>query len=161
MVWGRGYYSDVCVLKPKSRGQLRLADTDPFTAPRIDLNLLSDADDEATLLRGAKLLRRILASPHLTSGTAKELVPGPGVETDEELLSVIHSRLGTAYHPVGTLRMGAPDDARTVVDPKLSVVGLDNVRVADASVMPDVIAGNTNAASMMIGEAAGEFMLEG
>ncbi len=88
-------------------------------------------------------------------------MPGPDVETDEELLDVIHSRLGTAYHPVGTLRMGAPDDARTVVNPKLSVVGLDNVRVADASVMPDVIAGNTNAASMMIGEAAGEFILEG
>ncbi len=159
VVWGRGYYSDVCVLKPKSRGRLQLADADPYSPPRIDLNLLSDPDDEATLLRGAKLLRRILASRHLTSGTAEELVPGPDVQSDEDLLGMIHARLGTAYHPVGTLRMGARDDARTVVDPQLAVIGLDNVRVADASVMPEVIAGNTNAASMMIGDAAGGFML--
>ncbi len=159
VVWGRGYYSDVCVLKPKSRGRLQLADADPFSAPSIDLNLLSDPDDEATLLRGAKLLRRILASHHLTLGTAQELVPGPDVQSDDDLRDMIHARLGTAYHPVGTLRMGARDDARTVVDPQLSVVGLENVRVADASVMPDIIAGNTNAASMMIGDAAGGFML--
>ncbi len=160
VVWGRGYYSDVCVLKPKSRGRLQLSDAGPMSSPRIDLNLLSDPSDEATLLRGAKLLRRILASSHLATGGAKELVPGPDVRTDDELLSLIHARLGTAYHPVGTLRMGRADDHRSVVDPKLSVIGLENVRVADASIMPDVVAGNTNAPTMMIGEAAAEFLLE-
>ena len=160
VVWGRGYYSDVCVLKPKSRGRLTLGDADPFSAPIIDLNLLAEPEDEATLLRGARLLRRILASEHLRSGSATELVPGPDVQTDDELLAMIHARLGTAYHPVGTLRMGAVSDPRSVVDPRLSLIGTENVRVADASVMPDVIAGNTNAASMMIGSAAAEFMLE-
>ncbi len=158
VVWGRGYYSDVCVLKPRSRGQLRLLSADPGFAPSIDLNLLSDPEDEVTLLRGAKLLRRILANPALTSGSARELVPGPDVDTDEDLLAMIHARLGTAYHPVGTCRMGAPDDARSVVDPELKVIGLENLRVADASIMPELIAGNTNAASMMIGDAAAGFI---
>ncbi|MEM9688856.1 MAG: GMC family oxidoreductase N-terminal domain-containing protein [Pseudomonadota bacterium] len=158
VVWGRGYYCDVCVLKPNSRGRLRLNGPDPHSPPCIDLNLLADADDEATLLRGARLLRHILASDHLTGGTATELVPGPEVSSDDALRSMIHSRLGTAYHPVGTLRMGAKNDARSVVDPTLSVIGIDNLRVADASVMPEIIAGNTNAASMMIGTAAADFL---
>ncbi len=159
VVWGRGYYSDVCVLKPRSRGRLTLASTDPAVPPLIDLNLLSDPEDEATLMRGAKLLRRILANPNLKTGDARELVPGPAVETDDDLRALIRERLGTAYHPVGTLRMGARSDARSVVDPELRLIGVDNVRVADASIMPEVIAGNTNAASMMIGDAAADFML--
>jgi choline dehydrogenase-like flavoprotein len=160
VVWGRGYYSDVCLLKPKSRGRLSLAARDPRAAPNIDLNLLADPDDDATLLDGAKLLRRILRSPHLKTGDARELIPGPNVASDEELRAMIHERLGTAYHPVGTCRMGPAGHAETVVDPRLSLVGIDNVRVADASIMPEVIAGNTNAASMMIGEAAAEFIAE-
>jgi len=158
IVWGRGYYADVCVLKPRSRGRLRLAAADSSVAPDIDLNLLSHPDDEATLLRGAKLLRRLLASPHLATRKAQELVPGPGVRSDNELREMIHDRLGTAYHPVGTCRMGRPDDPQTVVDPQLGVVGLDNVRVADASVIPENIAGNTNAVSMLIGETAADFI---
>ncbi len=158
VVWGRGYYSDVCLLKPRSRGRLRLAAKDPRAAPAIDLNLLADADDDTTMLEGAKLLRRILASPHLRTGNARELVPGPDVGGDEELRAMIHERLGTAYHPVGTCRMGPADQAESVVDPRLRLIGLDNVRVADASIMPEIIAGNTNAASMMIGEAAAEFI---
>ena len=161
VVWGRGYYSDVCVLKPKSRGRLRLASADPAEMPLIDLNLLADPQDQATLLRGARLLRRILANPALRTGDAEELVPGPGVGSDDELMAMIHARLGTAYHPVGTCRMGSKTDPRSVVDPELCVVGLENVRVADASVMPEVIAGNTNAASMMIGDAAAEFIQRG
>lgn len=158
VVWGRGYYSDVCLLKPKSRGRLSLAARDPRAAPAIDLNLLADPDDEATMLAGAKLLRRILASPHLKTGDAEELVPGPAVNTDDELRAMIHQRLGTAYHPVGTCRMGPASDDTSVVDPRLRLIGMDNVRVADASIMPEVIAGNTNAASMMIGEAGAEFI---
>lgn len=158
VVWGRGYYSDVCLLKPKSRGRLRLASPDPVAPPDIDLNLLADPDDDAALLRGAKLLRKILANPALKTGNARELVPGPAAKTDDELRDVIHARLGTAYHPVGTCRMGPADHPESVVDPRLRVVGLDNVRVADASVMPEIIAGNTNAISMVIGEAAAEFI---
>ena len=113
------------------------------------------------MLRGARLLRELLARPELKTGDAEELVPGPTVTNDEELEEYIAQRLGTAYHPVGTCRMGSADDSRSVVDPKLRVIGLENVRVADASVMPEVVAGNTNAPSMMIGDAAVEFLREG
>ena len=154
VVWGRGYYSDVCLLKPESRGRLTLAAADPRTAPKIDLNLLHEDGDRRTLLAGAKLLRRILANPALKTGDARELVPGPDVKTDEDLMRLIEDRLGTAYHPVGTCRMGAADDGRAVVDPELKVRGTENVRVVDASVMPEIVAGNTNAPCMMIGEMA-------
>ncbi|MDJ0699633.1 MAG: GMC family oxidoreductase N-terminal domain-containing protein [Woeseiaceae bacterium] len=161
LVWGRGYYSDVCLLKPRSRGELRLASRDPRAEPIIDLNLLDDEADRRTMLAGAKLLRAILARPELKSGNARELVPGPGVASDEELWDLIASRLGTAYHPVGTCRMGNADDPRCVVDPSLRVIGLENVRVADASVMPEIVAGNTNAPSMIIGEVAADRMKRG
>ncbi len=155
---GRGYYSDVCLLKPKSRGKLALRSPDPGKAPAIALNLLSDESDQDAMLRGAKLLRRMLAHPKLKTRDATELVPGPDVRTDEDLMQFIHQKLGTAYHPVGTCRMGRAGDPQSVVDPELRVVGLDNVRVADASVMPEVIAGNTNAATMMIADRAVEFI---
>ena len=155
-VWGRGYYCDACVLKPKSRGKLTLASSDPNESPVIDLNLLSDPADQQTLLAGVKLVRRILADKHLAQGNAHELVPGPSVITDDDLDSFIKSRLGTAYHPVGTCRMGPADDSRSVVDPDLRLIGFENVVVADASVMPEIVAGNTNAPTMMIAEVAAD-----
>lgn len=158
LTWGRGYYSDVCLLKPESRGRLRLRSRDPDAAPAIDLNLLSEPGDKEALLRGAKLLRRILASPPLKHADAHELVPGPSVDEDD-LPAFIEERLGTAYHPVGTCRMGPDDDPRSVVDPNLRAVGIENLRVADASIMPEIIAGNTNAASMVIGERAADVMM--
>ncbi len=161
LVWGRGYYSDVCLLKPQSRGTLRLASRDPDAAPIVDLNLLDDKDDRATMLAGAKLLRQILAHPELKKGGARELVPGDDVRSDEQLWEMIAARLGTAYHPVGTCRMGAADDPRSVVDPALRVIGLENVRVADASVMPEIVAGNTNAPCMVIGEIAADLVAKG
>ena len=161
LVWGRGYYSDVCLLKPKSRGELRLESNDPLATPIIDLNLLDDEADRSTMLAGAKLLRSILARPELKRGDARELVPGPGVSSDDELWDLIASRLGTAYHPVGTCRMGDRDDPCSVVDPSLRVIGLENVRVADASVMPEIVAGNTNAPSMIIGEIAADYYKRG
>ena len=158
LTWGRGYYCDVCLLKPDSRGRLELRSPDPFDAPRIDLNLLSETSDRDTLLRGARLLRRLLAHPALKTGDACELVPGPAVQSDDDLMEFVQKRLGTAYHPVGTCRMGKPGNTATVVDPELRVVGLDNVRVADASVMPEIVAGNTNAPTMMIADAAVDFI---
>lgn len=156
VVWGRGYYADACVLKPKSRGRLALSSADVHAAPRIDLNLLSDSDDFDTLVRGLTLARRILSDPHLRTGDAKELVPGDDVQTEEQAREFITSRLGTAYHPVGSCRMGAADDPRSVVDPDLKVIGVDGLRVVDASIMPEVVAGNTNAPAMMIGEMAAD-----
>ncbi len=154
ITWGRGYYGDVCVLKPASRGSLRLASARIDDNPIIDLNLLSSYEDRQTILRGVKLLRRILGSPSLSGSGAEEAVPGPAVQSDDELLRYIFERLGTSYHPVGTCRMGDPADPMTVVDPELRVCGLENVLVADASVMPEVVAGNINAPTMMIAEVA-------
>jgi len=156
ITWGRGYYGDVCVLKPASRGRLRLASAEIDDDPIIDLNLLSDYEDRQTLLRGLKLLRRVLGSPALSGSGANEVVPGPAVQSDDELLQYIYERLGTAYHPVGTCRMGDPADPMTVVDSNLRVIGLENVRIADASVIPEVVAGNTNAPTMMIADVAAD-----
>ncbi len=159
IAWGRGYYCDVCLLKPRSRGSLTLRSPDPDDSPRIDLNLLDDPADDETLLRGARLLRNILSRPSLKAGTAREVVPGPDVTSDDDLREFVHERLGTAYHPVGTCRMGARTDEQAVVDPSLRVIGLDNVRVADASVMPEIVAGNTNAPAMMIADRAADYIL--
>jgi choline dehydrogenase-like flavoprotein len=156
ITWGRGYYCDVCVLKPASRGRLRLASAEIDDDPIIDLNLLSEYEDRQTLLRGLKLLRRVLGNPALSGSGAIEVVPGPAVQSDDELLQYIYERLGTAYHPVGTCRMGDPADPMTVVDSNLRVIGLENVLVADASVMPQVVAGNTNAPTMMIADVAAD-----
>jgi choline dehydrogenase-like flavoprotein len=156
ITWGRGYYGDVCVLKPASRGRLRLASAKIDDDPIIDLNMLSKNEDQQTLLRGLKLLRRVLGSPALSGSGANEVVPGPAVQRDDELLQYIYERLGTAYHPVGTCRMGDPADLMTVVGSNLRVIGLENVLIADASVMPEVVAGNTNAPTMMIADVAAD-----
>ena len=156
ITWGRGYYGDVCLLKPTSRGRLRLASVEIDDDPIIDLNLLSNYEDRQTLLRGLKLLRRILSNPALSGSGAHEVVPGPAVQSDDELLQYIYERLGTAYHPVGTGRMGDPADPMTVVDSNLRVIGLENVLIADASVMPEIVAGNTNAPTMMIADVAAD-----
>ncbi len=112
-------------------------------------------------MRGLKLLRCILSNPALSGSGAKEVVPGSAVQNDDELLQYIFERLGTAYHPVGTCRMGDPADSMTVVAPNLRVLGLDNVLIADASVMPEVVAGNTNAPTMMIAEVAANKIRKG
>ena len=154
IVWGRGYYSDVCLLKPKSRGQLELAD--PRGKLAIDLNLLADPEDEERLLSGYELLRRIMASEAFDPVRSPELAPGPDIQTREQLRDYMKGHLGTAYHPVGTCRMGAADDPLAVVTPDLRIKNSANIRVIDASVMPEVIAGNTNAPTMMIAEKGAE-----
>lgn len=158
-VYGRGYYSDVCLLKPFSRGALTLTSPDRATPPRIDLNLLSDEHDFSELLSGLKLLRAILAAPAFDDVRSKELAPGGDIQSDKQLRNYIKERLGTAYHPVGTCRMGDPKDPGTVVDPGLRLKETDNVRVIDASVMPEIVAGNTNAPTMMIAEKGAHAIL--
>ena len=148
------------MLKPASRGRLRLASAEIDDDPIIDLNLLSDYEDRQTLLRGLKLLRRVLGNPALSGSGAKEVVPGPAVQGDDDLLHYIFDRVGTAYHPVGTCRMGDAADPMTVVDSNLRLLGLENVRIADASVMPEIVAGNTNAPTMMIADVAADRVTE-
>jgi choline dehydrogenase-like flavoprotein len=152
---GYGFSCHVCVLRPHSRGTVGLASADPLAPPAIDPAYLADDRDAALLLKGAKTMRAILDAPALARYRRKQLYLSGG-ETDAELMQHIRARADTIYHPVGTCRMGT--DAMAVVDPQLRVHGVDGLRVVDASVMPTLIGGNTNAPTIMIAERAAEMM---
>ncbi|NHB78413.1 GMC family oxidoreductase [Rhodobacter calidifons] len=147
---GYGLTLHVCDLLPKSRGRISLASPDPLAAPRIAANYLSHPEDLPTLLSGLKLARRITQAPPLARHIARETLPGQDVTTDAALEDHIRARAETIYHPVGTCRMGR--DAASVTDPEGRVRGVEGLRVVDASLMPQIIAGNTNAPTMMVAE---------
>ena len=142
------------LIYPKSRGEVRLASADPSEAPLIDPSYLSDPADTRFLLDGMKLVREVMASRRLADVVTGELLPGPDFFDDAALARELPNRIHTVYHPVGTCRMGAAGDARAVVDPTLRVKGVEALRVVDASIMPSITGGNTNAPAMMIGEHA-------
>ena len=144
------------LIYPRSRGTLRLASADPAAAPLINPGFLDEPDDRRHLLDGMKLVREIMSSAPLRPIVTGELHPGPAFATDAALDAELPERIHTVYHPVGTCRMGTDD--RAVVDPMLRVRGLEGLRVADASIMPSITGGNTNAPSMMIGERAVEII---
>ena len=154
---GHGFAISPVGLYPRSRGRLQLASNDPLAAPLIDTNLLSDAADLAPLLHGIGLARRIFAAPAFASYGAHETAPTAALHSDEQLAGYIRAEAYTVHHPVSTCRMG-PDD-HSVVDARLRVHGIAQLRVADASVFPSIIGGNTNAAVVMIAEKAADLML--
>jgi choline dehydrogenase-like flavoprotein len=143
-------------LRPDSRGEIKLKSANPADPPALHPNYLSDENDRRTLVDGLKLCREILAQPSMQQYIAEEFLPGPGVRSDSELLAHARARGGTVYHPTSTCKMGI--DAMAVVDPELRVRGVEGLRVADASVMPTVVSGNTNAAAIMIGEKAADLV---
>jgi choline dehydrogenase-like flavoprotein len=147
------------LIYPKSRGTLRLASADPATPPLIDPHYLEEPDDARFLVAGMKLVREIMAHASLRDVVTAELHPGGDVAGEDELARDLPMRVHTTYHPVGTCRMGSDD--RAVVDPELRVRGVEGLRVADASVIPSVPGGNTNAPSMMIGERCAELVRRG
>ncbi len=154
--WGvSGIGLHTCFLKPKSRGTVRLATPNPLSAPEIDPNFLSDPQDLEALVKGVREAQRILRQPALALYACRDLHPQerPG---DEGLIDLIRSRADTIYHPVGTCRMGT--DRLSVVDERLRLRGIGGLRVVDASVMPEVPRGNTNAPTIMIAEKASEMM---
>jgi choline dehydrogenase-like flavoprotein len=154
-VKGHGFSCHVCVLRPESRGTVRLASADAGAAPLIDPAFLSDDRDIAVLRGGVRLMHRIVAAPALAAYAPRDRHP-VDVHDDAALDQLIRSRADTVYHPVGTCRMGADDAA--VVDPTLKARAVDGLWVADASIMPRLISGNTNAPSIMIGERAADFV---
>jgi choline dehydrogenase-like flavoprotein len=154
---GHGFGINVALLKPLSRGSVTLASTDAHAAPLIDPNFLSAPEDLAPLLSGLKLARRLLAAPAFQRFERWETLPGPAVQSDAELEAYIRATCGTVFHPVGTCRMG--QDAESVVDPELRVRGIAGLRVADASVFPTIVRGNTNAAVVMVAEKAADMIL--
>ncbi|WP_436496196.1 GMC family oxidoreductase [Actinokineospora sp. HUAS TT18] len=135
---------------PESRGTLRLASADPTAAPIIDPAYLTSRRDTDLLMEGIKLVREVMAHKTIAGDLDGELSPGPEFADDAAMARELPNRATTVYHPVGTCRMGV--DERAVVDPELRVRGIEGLRVADASVMPDIVGGNTNAPAMMIGE---------
>ncbi len=155
---GYGMTLHCCQLRPKSRGYIGLKSSDPFADPLIQPNYLSHDDDIAELLAGLKLGRRIMNTPLMKEAAGgTEVDPGPTTTSDAQLVEYIRNNAETIYHPVGTCKMGNDDQA--VVDDRLRVHGIANLRVADASIMPRVIGGNTNAPSMVIGEKAARMIL--
>jgi choline dehydrogenase-like flavoprotein len=154
---GHGYAISPVNLYPKSRGTLRLASPDPTAAPLIDPKLLEHPDDIQPLIRALKIARRAFATPAFAEYEGVEVAPGPDTKTDKQFDKYIRETGYTVHHPVGTCRMGS--DAKSVVDPQLKFRGIEGLTVADASVMPSIIGGNTNAPCVMIGERAADFIL--
>ena len=155
---GHGYAISPVGLYPRSRGRLTLASPDPCAAPRIDPNLLADPQDLQPLLRGIRLIRRIFAASAFARYRARETAPGADARSDAELAAYVRAQGYTVHHPVSTCRMGV--DGGAVVDAELRAIGLEGLRVADASVFPSIIGGNTNAAVVMIAEKAADLILE-
>lgn len=153
--FGHGYSLHVCLLQPKSRGSVRLASTDAMTPPLIDPQFLTEPEDMVQMVQGVRQAREILAQPAL-SAYGREWAKSSGAQSDEALAHWIRENADTIYHPVGTCRMG--QDAMAVVDPQLRVRGVQALRVVDASVMPCVVSGNTNAGTIMLAEKAADLI---
>lgn len=152
-----GYSCHVCYLRPKSRGQVGLHSNKPLDPPRIQLNMLADDEDMEKMVVGVKKVREILNAPVFQGQTGPEVFPGNEVKTDDEIKAFLREKANHVYHPVGTCKMGA--DPMAVVDDQLRVHGMEGLRVVDASIMPTLISGNTNAPTMMIAEKAANMIL--
>jgi choline dehydrogenase-like flavoprotein len=156
---GHGFSIHISLLRPKSRGRVSLVSADPAAAPRLQGNFLSHPDDLEGLKRGVRISRKLVDAPAMRAYLGEEIMPGSAVDSDADIEAFIRDTLGTTFHPVGTCRMGR--DPMAVVDPELRVHGIDGLRVIDASVMPTVISGNTNAPVIMIAERAAQMILDG
>ncbi len=153
-----GFSASVCQLRPESRGSLRIKSADPAAPPEIRINYLATETDRTAFIEGIRILRKILNAPALKPYTVEEVTPGPKVATDEDVLNYCRETGSTVYHPTSTCRMG--NDPLAVVDQRLRVRGIEGLRVVDASIMPDLMSGNTNAPTIMIAEKASDMILE-
>jgi choline dehydrogenase/4-pyridoxate dehydrogenase len=156
--WADGFTCRPILLHPESRGTIRLASADPLAAPAIRQNFLATEKDIRTLRAGLRMNRDVAAQRALDRLRGEEVAPGKQVKTDAEIDAYIRAGAATAHHPAGTCRMGRPDDPESVVDPELRVIGLEGLRVVDASVMPDLPGGNINAAVIAIAEKASDLI---
>ncbi|WP_454743899.1 GMC family oxidoreductase [Cupriavidus necator] len=154
-----GFMVLVQLLRPQSRGYLELASGDPRDRPLMNARFLDHRADVETLIRGLREARRIFEAPALARYAGGEIEPGANVRSDAQLEALVRRQVLTAYHPAGTCKMGPAGDPEAVVDARLRVHGIEGLRVADASIMPNIIGGNTSAPAMMIGERCADFIL--
>mgnify|MGYP002384118365 CR=1 FL=1 len=155
--WNRvGFSCHVCLLRPESRGSVWLQSADPMQAPAIDPNFFGEEADLDAMVAGFKTTRRLLDAPALKAIRTSDVFTD-GIESDADIRKVLRERVDTVYHPVGTCKMGV-NDPMAVVDPTLKLHGLEGLRIADASIMPTLIGGNTNAPAIMIGEKAADMI---
>lgn len=155
---GYSFQIHMTQLRPRSRGSVSISSNSAQVAPSIKFNYLSDPEDIAVFRRALALTREVIAQKPLDAYAGNELSPGREVQAGADVDAWIHQRVTTAFHPSCTCRMGCADDAQAVVTPDLKVIGIENLRVADASVMPHVVSANTNAPSIMIGEMASDLL---
>ena len=148
----------MCLLRPKSRGSVRLQSKDPLAAPLIDPAFLAEEEDLEAMVKGFRLTQKLMQAPSLRMWADKDLRTA-NATSDDAIRALLRAHTDTVYHPVGTCRMGR--DATAVVDPQLRVHGIQGLRIADASVMPTLIGGNTNAPTMMIGEKLADLLKTG
>jgi choline dehydrogenase len=153
-----GFTATVCQLRPESRGSLKIRSADPFVPPEIRINYLATETDRAAFIDGMRILRNILAAPAMKPYVVNEVYPGSDKTSDEDVLEFCRATGSTVYHPTSTCRMG--NDPLAVVDQRLRVRGIEGLRVIDASIMPDLMSGNTNAPTIMIAEKASDMILE-
>lgn len=146
----------VCQLRPESKGSIHVKSADPLAAPAIRPNFLAEEGDRETLIAGMKIARRIIENPRMDKYRAFEMNPGPACQSDADWLDWARINGQTVYHPIGTCKMGS--DPMAVVDDQLRVHGIDGLRVVDASIMPTLVSGNTNAAAIMIGEKGADMI---
>ena len=155
-----GFTASVCHLRPRSRGYVRITSADPLMPPIIDARHLSDPYDQQIAARALRQVRKICATDPIRQYIVKEIAPGDNIQSDKALIKAAGDISTTIFHPVGTCKMGAASDKTAVVNPRLQVRGIDKLRIADASVMPDIISGNTNAPTLMIAEKAAAMIAE-
>jgi choline dehydrogenase-like flavoprotein len=153
---GHAFTFGPVLVAPRARGEVTLRSIDPHEKPRIITNSLSDDADVAALVEGARIARRIALEQPIAEMAVREILPGPDAQSDEAIVADLRRRVQLLYHPVGTCRMGA--DSNSVVDEELRVREIENLRVVDASVMPTITRGNTNAPTIMIAERAADLI---
>ena len=157
MLFNYGIALHVCLLRPKSRGKVSLFGAKACLHPKIELNMLAHSDDLNKMITAVKIARSIRAQSPLLENNGQELIPWLSCQTDEEITAFLQDKANTIYHPVGTCKMG--NDETAVVDSSLKVHGLQGIRVVDASIMPTIISGNTNAPTIMIAAKAADMIL--
>jgi choline dehydrogenase len=157
-VAGHAFQVHLDLMRPRSLGTVRLRSADPQAPPAIRFNYMQDPQDRQDMRQGVRLLREVLGQRALDPYRGEEIFPGPAVKSDAEIDDWVRQAIETCYHPVGTCKMGPASDRRAVVDDSLRVHGMTGLRVVDASVMPSIVSGNTNAPTIMIAEKASDMI---